>query len=95
MKAWQELLLAAIGEQLSLSVHPDDEVCGVSVRIRRDSDVIQIWNQDSDLKSSAKVKYDGCRPHLNHMLCVQVLDRVKELVPSLEIRSTYYQSEFR
>ena len=72
MKAWQELLLAVIGEQLSLSVHSDDEVCRVSVRIRWDSDVIQIWNQDSDLKSSAKVRYDGCRPHLN-TLCVQVL----------------------
>lgn len=60
VKAWQELLLAAIGEQLSLSVHPDDEVCGVSVRIRWDSDVIQIWNQDSELQSSAKVRLNGC-----------------------------------
>lgn len=55
VKAWQELLLAAIGEQLSVSVAPDDEVCGVSVRIRYDSDIIQIWNQDSELISGAKV----------------------------------------
>ena len=55
VKLWQELLLAAIGEQLSMAVHPDDEMCGVSVRIRHDSDIIQIWNQDSDLNSEAKV----------------------------------------
>ena len=53
-KVWQELLLAAIGEQLSVSIHPDDEVCGVSVRIRHDYDVIQIWNQYSHLSSEAK-----------------------------------------
>lgn len=94
-KAWQELLLAAIGEQLSVSIHPDDEVCGVSVRIRYDSDVIQIWNQESDVFSEAKVsdklyiKFGGC----NNVNC-QVLDKVKELVPSLEIRSTFYQCKY-
>ena len=57
MRAWQELLLAAIGEQFSLAIHPDDEICGVSVRIRYDGDVIQIWNQDSELSSEAKVSF--------------------------------------
>ena len=56
MKIWQELLLAAIGEQLTLSVDADDEICGVSVRIRYDSDVIQIWHQDSELHSKATVR---------------------------------------
>lgn len=55
MRTWQELLLAAIGEQFSESVHPEDEICGVSVRIRYDGDVIQIWNRDSDLSSHATV----------------------------------------
>ena len=55
MKVWQELLLAAVGEQLSLSVDVADEICGVSVRIRYDGDVIQIWNQDSELHSKATV----------------------------------------
>ncbi len=55
VKVWQELLLAAIGEQLSLSVNAEDEICGVSVRIRYDGDIIQIWHQDSELNSKASV----------------------------------------
>ena len=55
MRTWQELLLAAIGEQFSECVHPDDEICGVSVRIRFDSDVIQIWNKDAHLHAHATV----------------------------------------
>ena len=56
-KIWQELLLAAIGEQLSLSVDGEDEICGVSVRIRYDGAVIQIWHQDTELKSKASVRH--------------------------------------
>ena len=56
-KIWQDIVLAAVGEQLSVAVHTDDEICGVSVRIRRDTDVIQIWNQDSEYASQATVIY--------------------------------------
>ena len=52
---WQELLLAAVGEQFSAAVDAEDEICGVSVRIRYDNDVIQIWNQNSELGSKARV----------------------------------------
>lgn len=48
--------MAAIGEQFSESVHPDDEICGISVRIRYDHDVFQIWNKDSNLSSHATVR---------------------------------------
>lgn len=50
-------MLAAIGEQLSGAVHGEDEICGVSVRIRFDGVVFQIWNKDSDLYSKAKVSH--------------------------------------
>jgi len=71
---WQELLLAAIGEQFSDCVAEGDDVCGVSVRIRFDQNVIQIWNQESELHHKATV-----------------IQKVKELVPSVEINE-YYQS---
>lgn len=53
---WQELLLAAVGEQFVDSVDKNDSVCGVSVRIRGfDQDIVQIWNQDSELHTKATV----------------------------------------
>ena len=53
---WQELLLAAVGEQFSDCVAENDDICGVSVRIRGfDQNVIQIWNQDSELHSKSSV----------------------------------------
>ena len=56
-KVWQELLLAAVGEQFSESVADGDCVCGVSVRIRGfDQDIVQIWNEDSELHSKASVR---------------------------------------
>ncbi len=55
-KVWQELLLAAVGEQFVESVDDGDSVCGVSVRIRGfDQDIVQIWNQDSELHTKATV----------------------------------------
>lgn len=67
MKIWQELLVAAIGEQLSLCVDGEDEICGVSVRIRYDGAVIQIWHQDTELKTKALVHHDTCHSDCNSM----------------------------
>ena len=53
---WQELLLAAIGEQLSECMAEEDEICGISVKIRGYGSVtIQIWNVDSDKHLDARV----------------------------------------
>ncbi|XP_071449525.1 eukaryotic translation initiation factor 4E type 3-like [Hetaerina americana] len=61
---WKELLLAAIGEQLSEFVHPEDEICGVSVSIRDrpasrgagiGDDLVQVWNTRADLESKAEI----------------------------------------
>lgn len=52
---WQEMLLAAIGEQFIDCVEQGDSVCGVSVRIRTTDDVIQIWNDDSSLAEKSTI----------------------------------------
>ena len=58
---WQELLLAAIGEQFSECMAPGDCVCGVSVRIKGyDQDAVQIWNEDSELHYKATVRWCAC-----------------------------------
>lgn len=53
---WLELLLAAVGEQFSDVMAEDDEVCGISVKIRgQGTDTIQIWNLDSEKHHDARV----------------------------------------
>ena len=57
---WKELLLAAIGEQLSGAFTAGDELGGLSVSVRDRDDVIQLWNTRADLADdkqvSAKIK---------------------------------------
>jgi len=48
---WKELLLAVIGEQFSMSLEPGDDICGVTVSIRREDNIIELWTRDSNLKS--------------------------------------------
>lgn len=52
---WQELLLAAVGEQFSTSTRHDDMVTGVSVSIREKDDHFQIWNANADRHHEAAV----------------------------------------
>lgn len=39
---WQELLLAAIGEQLTEAVSEEDAICGVTITIRDKDDLVQV-----------------------------------------------------
>jgi len=55
VQLWQEVLLAAIGEQLSRCVHEEDDICGASLSVRRDVDVLQIWHLDAAHQTQAKV----------------------------------------
>jgi len=52
---WQEVLLACIGEQFSNYLVKDDDIIGISVNIRKNDDLVQIWNLDSSKSSDSKV----------------------------------------
>lgn len=39
---WQELLLAAIGEQMTDVVNTEDQVLGLTISVRDGSDIIQV-----------------------------------------------------
>lgn len=52
---WKELLLAAIGEQLTDCMAEGDEVGGISISIRERDDLIEIWNSRSDLHEQSTV----------------------------------------
>jgi len=52
---WQELLLAAIGEQLSDCMADGDEIGGLSVSSRDRDNLIQIWNTNSQLHEKSTI----------------------------------------
>ncbi|XP_066590393.1 eukaryotic translation initiation factor 4E type 3-like [Prorops nasuta] len=54
-KIWKEIILAAIGEQLSDCVEEGDEISGITVSIRDSEDMIQIWNSNAELASKATI----------------------------------------
>jgi len=54
-KVWQELLLAAIGEQLSEGVNEGDAICGVTVTLRDKDDIVQVWNLRANLAENSQV----------------------------------------
>lgn len=50
---WQEVCMMAIGEQLQNAVESErttfrDDICGVSLGVRFNSMLVQIWNRDGD-----------------------------------------------
>ncbi|KAK5117828.1 hypothetical protein LTR85_008803 [Meristemomyces frigidus] len=51
---WQEVCMMAIGEQLQNAVHDEtrerfrDDICGVSLGVRFNSMLVQIWNRDGE-----------------------------------------------
>lgn len=58
-RVWQEVLLAAIGDQFSGVVEEGDRVVGVSMSIRERDDILQIWNNDSSLADQASPQLTG------------------------------------
>ncbi|KAG0005862.1 Eukaryotic translation initiation factor 4E type 3 [Entomortierella chlamydospora] len=52
---WRELLMALIGEQFEDTIAKGDQIFGLSVSARWNSDIFQIWNMDSSLKENATV----------------------------------------
>uniref|UniRef100_A0A2P2I5W9 Eukaryotic translation initiation factor 4E type 3-like n=1 Tax=Hirondellea gigas TaxID=1518452 RepID=A0A2P2I5W9_9CRUS len=48
-RVWEEVLLAAIGEQFNDTLAAGDTVVGVSMSIRDRDDLLQVWNNDSRL----------------------------------------------
>ncbi|CAL1261240.1 unnamed protein product [Larinioides sclopetarius] len=59
LRAWKELLLAAIGEQFVNYLSKGDNVCGISVTVRDKDDIIQVWNSDASVTNDIKTKvYD-------------------------------------
>ncbi|KAL9017016.1 MAG: hypothetical protein Q9185_005665 [Variospora sp. 1 TL-2023] len=63
---WVEVLLMAIGEQFSEVLAEGDDICGISLSRRFNSDLIQIWNRRSGgpgnnqaSSSSASSSVDG------------------------------------
>lgn len=44
---WNELVLAAIGDQFQLHLAEGDELNGVTVSVRLSDDVVQVWNKDA------------------------------------------------
>eukprot|EP01097_Dermamoeba_algensis_P004971 TRINITY_DN3168_c0_g1_i1.p1 TRINITY_DN3168_c0_g1~~TRINITY_DN3168_c0_g1_i1.p1 ORF type:complete len:229 (-),score=45.78 TRINITY_DN3168_c0_g1_i1:126-812(-) len=52
---WKELLLAAIGEQFSPVLAPDDDICGATVSIRQYDNIVQVWNKNSAADSTGLI----------------------------------------
>ncbi|KAL8684886.1 MAG: hypothetical protein Q9218_008088 [Villophora microphyllina] len=49
---WKEVLYMAVGEQIGEVVLAGDDICGVSLSRRFNSDLIQIWNRRADMQPS-------------------------------------------
>lgn len=73
---WQEICMMAIGEQLQEAVQADqqnktsfrDDICGVSLSVRFNSMLIQIWNRDAEhqtgIDSILRTVMEGISPAL-------------------------------
>ncbi|KAK3842208.1 MAG: translation initiation factor eIF 4e-like domain-containing protein [Linnemannia gamsii] len=78
---WRELLMALIGEQFEDMIAPGDEIFGLSVSARWNSDIFQIWNMNSSLKENSAV-----------MEKVAVILANVESLKDVEIQSPFYKA---
>ena len=72
---WRELLMALVGEQLEDCVAPGDEILGLSVSSRWNSDLFQIWNLRSNLKEENNT----------------VMEKVASILKGIEIQAPFYK----
>ncbi|MCJ1433251.1 hypothetical protein MMC27_002610 [Xylographa pallens] len=56
-ETWKEILLLAVGEQFADVIQPKDDLCGISLSVRFNSNLIMIWNRDG----TAQASIDGIR----------------------------------
>ncbi|KAG0050824.1 DEAH-box ATP-dependent RNA helicase prp22 [Gryganskiella cystojenkinii] len=75
-EAWRELLMALVGEQFEDSIAPGDEILGLSVSARWNSDIFQIWNLQSSLREENNT----------------VMEKVAEILRGIEIQSPFYKA---
>uniref|UniRef100_F6ZFY8 Eukaryotic translation initiation factor 4E type 3 n=1 Tax=Ciona intestinalis TaxID=7719 RepID=F6ZFY8_CIOIN len=63
---WNELLLSCIGEQFTGYVNKGDDIIGLSVSIRKNDDLVQVWNINSSNIEQCKVleKIKEVLPHV-------------------------------
>jgi len=52
---WNDLVLAAIGDQFQQYLQTNDEVNGVTVSIRLSDDIVQVWNRDASEEAQGKL----------------------------------------
>lgn len=55
-EVWLRFLLALIGEQPSLVLKEGDEICGLSVSVRKTESLISIWNKRAELIDIEKLE---------------------------------------
>jgi len=52
---WLRVLLAIVGEQFSAVLDESDDICGASVSIRKDENIINIWHKNTYAIDKSKV----------------------------------------
>jgi len=73
---WRELLMLLIGEQFEDVVAKDDDIFGLTVSSRFNSDIFTIWNKNADAHENSKVM-----DKLQELL----------LLENIELQSSYYK----
>eukprot|EP01119_Soliformovum_irregulare_P008918 TRINITY_DN22014_c1_g1_i1.p1 TRINITY_DN22014_c1_g1~~TRINITY_DN22014_c1_g1_i1.p1 ORF type:complete len:224 (-),score=40.89 TRINITY_DN22014_c1_g1_i1:40-711(-) len=52
-QVWLTLLLSVVGENIASSLKSGDDICGLSVSIRKGEAMFSIWNKRAELKDSS------------------------------------------
>jgi len=60
---WLYLVLSVVGEQLSMGLEEDDDICGLTVNMRKEEVVFSLWNKRAEV-----VNIDRFIKHLTSMI---------------------------